>query len=76
MLETFYRIIMRTYNGKKLYLKENKWYGKNEENINCSWDFDSSNAIWFENEKEANNFCKSYFKNFKGYEIEEFEYYI
>lgn len=76
MGETFYRIIMKTITGKKLYLRENKWYGKNEENINCSWEFTSENALWFETYKEAEDFCKRYFKNFKNYEIEDFEFYI
>lgn len=80
LLETtkyvFYRIIMHTYNGKTLYLAENTWYGKNEEKINCSWDFSYKNALWFETYKEAEDFAKDYFKNFTNYEIEEFFEYI
>lgn len=66
MPEIFYRVTMTTYNGKKLYLKA--------DTINCTWEFSNKDAIWFETEKEAKEFCNKYFKNFKNYEIEEFEY--
>ena len=72
----FYRIIMHTRDGKKLYLTENTWYGKNSEKINCTWDFNYNNALWFETYDEAEEFAKGYFKNFTGYEIEEFFEYI
>ena len=32
--DIFYRITMKTKGGKKLYLCENSWYGKNGEKIN------------------------------------------
>lgn len=51
MLEAFYRVIMKTKTGKKLYLREHTWYGKNVEKINCSWEFTPENALWFETEK-------------------------
>ena len=73
---TFYRIVMKTSAGKKLYLCENHWYGHNEEKINCKWEFSTENALWFETEKDAQKFCNGYFKNFKNYEIEVFSHYM
>ncbi len=72
--DIFYRITMKTKGGKKLYLCENSWYGKNGEKINCRWEFTKANALWFETEKDAQDFCKDYFKNFTNYEIENFVY--
>ena len=62
---TFYRIIMKTYDNKKLYLKDG--IGNS-----CEWTFNKHDAIWFETEKEAQIFAKKYFKNFNNYEIENF----
>ena len=76
MWEAFYKVIMKTKTGKKLYLREHTWYGKNAKKINCSWEFTPENALWFETEKQALDFCKDYFKNFTKYEIEYFEVYI
>lgn len=72
--DIFYRIIMKTKAGRKLYLCENSWYGKNAEKINCKWEFTKANALWFETKEDAINFCKDYFKNFDNYEIEDFVY--
>ena len=69
MLEDFWRVIMKTKTGLKLYLKAGK-------GNSCSWDKDWSDAIWFQTENDAKNFCKNYFKNFKNYEIENFKYMI
>lgn len=70
--ENFYRITMITKGNKKLYLCEGSWYGKNAEKLNCSWTFKKMDAIWFETLKQAEEFAKSYFKNFKNYMIESF----
>lgn len=70
--DLFFRVIMKTRNGKKLYLCEDSWYGKNAEKIKCKWEFSSVNALWFETEENAQDFCKEYFKNFDRYEIEDF----
>ena len=61
----FYRITMNTYNNKKLYLKAS--IGNS-----CEWTFNKEEAIWFETDKEAKEFCDIYFKNFNKYEIEGF----
>ena len=61
----FYRITMNTYNNKKLYLKAS--IGNS-----CEWTFNKEEAIWFETDKEAKEFCDTYFKNFNKYEIEGF----
>ena len=71
--EYFYRIVMNTLSGKKLYLKAGKCIG---DKMNCEWEFTNENAIWFDTHKEAENFAKDYFKNFKEYKIEEFSYII
>ena len=63
--DIFYRITMKTKGGKKLYLCEN---------FNCKWEFTKANVLWFETEKDAQDFCKDYFKNFTNYEIENFVY--
>lgn len=73
-VESFYRIIMRAKSGKKLYLKEDHWYGKNYEKINCAWSPTSQECLWFETEKDAKEFAEKYFTNFKNYEIEGFDY--
>lgn len=69
MLKDFCRVIMKTKSGLKLYLKAGKGNA-------CSWDKDWTDAIWFQTEKDAQDFCKKYFKNFKNYEIEVFKYAI
>ena len=66
---TYYRIIMKTYDGKKLYLKDG--VGKS-----CEWTFNKQEALWFETNKEAEDFAKQYFKNFSNYEIEDFIEYM
>ena len=71
-LENFYRITMRTKNGKKLYLTEDKWVGKKAEKLLCKWVFEKNNALWFESLENAKQFTKDYFKNFVNYEIEGF----
>ena len=75
MLEIFYRVIMRTNTGRKLYLRCTDMYANNEK-VLCAWEFSNENAIWFNTDTEAERFCKMYFKNFKNYEIEEFKVYI
>ncbi len=74
MLEIFYRIIMKTKAGRKLYLKCTNIFSNGI--IKCEWDFSSEDVIWFETDTQAEKFCAMYFKNFKDYEIEEFKYYI
>lgn len=74
MREIFYRIVMKTKSGKKLYLKCTDIYTNDK--IRCEWEFSSENAIWFDTDTQAEKFCNMYFKNFKNYEIEEFEYCI
>ena len=69
----YYRIYMKLRTGIKVYLCENKWYGANYSKINCKWDTNRENALWFETSKDAEDFCKEYFKNFKDWEIECFE---
>ena len=72
--ECFFRIIMRAKTGKKLYLKEDHLYGKNKEKVNCSWSLSWQDCIWFKTEQDAKDFANNYFKNFKNYEVEGFEY--
>lgn len=71
MWEIFYRVIMKTKTEKKLYLRCADIYSNDK--VRCEWEFSSENAIWFDTEQDAERFCKSYFKNFTNYEIEEFE---
>lgn len=65
MEDIFFRIIMKTKDGKTLYLKAG--IGKS-----CKWDFDKNEAIWFETLNQAENFVNTYFKNFKNYTIQKF----
>ncbi len=65
MEDMFFRITMETKNGKTLFLKSG--IGKS-----CEWTFDKSEAIWFENLVQAENFVNTYFKNFKNYTIQKF----
>ena len=70
--ETFYRIVMRTKDGKKIYLTENKWIGKDGGKLNCKWCFEKNNALWFNSLEQAKKFSEDYFTNFRNYEIESF----
>lgn len=65
--DLFSRIIMKTRDGRKLYLKDG--IGNSKE-----WTFNLEEAIWFDTRSEAEKFAKGYFKSFKNYEIEDFEY--
>lgn len=65
----FILLTMKTKNGKKLYLKEGK--GKSFE-----WTFDKKQALWFCTLEEIKEFADNYFKNFKNYSFEDFDYYI
>lgn len=69
MGEYFSIITMKTKTGKILYAKAG--HGKSIE-----WTFDKKDAIWFQSEADAKNFCKEYFKNFKDYEIQNIEMYV
>jgi len=66
---TYYRITMKTYNDKKLYLKASI-------GDSCEWTFNSQDTIWFETEKEAQDFARKYFKKFNNYTIEAFNEYM
>lgn len=70
--ENFYRIVMYTKNGKKLYLVEDKWIGKNAEKLLCKWEYTKHNALWFDSLAQAKKFAEDYFKNFINYKIEGF----
>ena len=70
--DLMYRITMKTRDNKKLYLSEDHWYGKNAEKISCKWTFTANDALWFETQEDAQDFCRDYFKNFDRYEIENF----
>jgi len=65
--ETWFVITMNTKNGKKIYLKEG--IGNSYE-----WTFDREQAIWFEFEDKAKEFANSYFKSFKNWFVEDFDY--
>lgn len=67
-MEIFFRIFINTKKGGRLYLKADK-------GNSCKWD-KKEHAIWFCTYNEAKTFCERYFKNFKNYNIEEFEYSI
>lgn len=67
MDDIFYVVTMKTCNNKKLYLAC-------DIGNSCKWIFDKSEACWYNTYKEAEDFCKSYFKNFKNYIIESFNY--
>lgn len=63
-------IKMQTKEGKNLYLAEDKLIGKNKKKLLCKWTFDKNEALGFETEKQANDFAKDYFKNFKNWEFD------
>ena len=63
----FYAIVMKTKTDKKIYLKEGK-------NNNYEWTFDRDECIWFETDTQAKEFSNNYFKNFKNWFVEKFEY--
>ena len=61
-------VTMITKNNKKLYFTDKgNGYG---------WTFYKSNALWFDTETNAQDFCKNYFKNFSKYNFEKLETYI
>ena len=57
----FFTITMKTRNDKTLYLKSN--------GNTCEWTFNYNEAIWFENEHDAVDFAKKYFKYFNNWDI-------
>lgn len=69
-MEQFFVICMKIRNNVTLYL------GADESTYNNhkKWFKSRNEAIWFETEKEADDFCKSYFKNFKDYFVQSFMY--
>lgn len=69
MNNLFSIIFMKLNNGKRLYLKASH-------TNKCEWTYDKEKAIWFNTDKEAMDFCKHYFKNFKEYELETISYNI
>ena len=68
-MDDFSIVTMITKTGKKLYLKAGNGNA-------VEWTFDEQDAIWFQTEEDAENFCKNYFKNFKDYEIESVKEYV
>lgn len=60
-------IFMKTKNDSNLYLGDDE-YG------NKIWSFDINEAIWFDEEKEATNFAKKYFKSFDKWKVKEIRY--
>lgn len=59
-------ITMKTKSGKTLYLSM--------QNANPTWVFNKSEVCVFDTDNQAEKFAKGWFKNFKGYIIED--YYI
>lgn len=55
----------------RIKIKNTNAYLKGGAGKTCKWGI-KSDAIWFPTLKEAEDFCKGYFKNFKNYEIESF----
>lgn len=64
MLDEFYVISMKTHKGSTIYVGEGKGNSVN-------WVFDINEAIWYETEKEAEEFANRYFKNFDKWFIKE-----
>ena len=58
-----YIVTMLTKTGKVVYLS--MCDGK------PTWTFNKSDACWWDTVPMAENFCKSWFKNFKDWRIEE-----
>lgn len=67
---SFLTIRMKLKNGKKLYLAEDKYIGKNDEKMLCKWVTNKKKALGFDTEREAEAFALDYFKNFKDYDFE------
>ena len=72
-----YRICMNSKNGKKLYLSvKNGWYDKEGKLHRIhEWTWDRNIGIQFDYEKDAEEYAKSYFKNFNGWYIDAHEEY-
>jgi len=65
-----YKICMDTYTGKRLYLAQTNTNIKHwKEAKTYEWVFDPNIAMQFNWEKEAEDFAKKYFKNFRGWYI-------
>ena len=73
-LKTFFVITMKLKNGKKLYLQHEKDIIKNKKWVGdiCKWVAYKSEALYFDTFKNAEDYAKNYFKNFKDYSIESF----
>lgn len=62
-MREYYVITMETQEGMPLYLGE--FEGK------FKWTKYLDGGIWFDTERDAKEFAKSWFKNFKDWEIRE-----
>lgn len=62
MFNEYYVIKMVTSEGLNLYFEERE--GK------FKWTKYRNNCIWFSTEKDAEDFCKGYFTNYKDWIIE------
>lgn len=68
MIETFYLIMTKTKNNKKIYL--------GADGDGFAWTFDFNDGLWFNTPSEAEKFAKGYFKNFSKWQIIEMDYEI
>lgn len=68
----FVVITMKARSGRKLYLKASSKEVKGDPyKVLCEWSLTSDDAIYFETDAEATKFANSYFKNFKGWVLED-----
>ena len=74
--DLMYVITMKAKSGKTLYLRHIKDIYKRNGEITeiCKWVTDRNESTYFETEKKAREYAENYFKNFKNWEITEFEY--
>lgn len=67
---TVYTICMDTYSGKRLYLAQTNPFVQHWKDAKTyEWQFNRQGAMEFEDEEEAIEFAKSYFKNFKKWYV-------
>lgn len=65
-----YLVCMDTYSGRRLYLAQTNPNIQNWKDAKTyEWQFSKRGAMEFNSEEEANDFAKSYFKNFNRWYI-------
>lgn len=65
-----YKVCMDTYSGKRLYLAQTNFNVTNWKDAKTyEWQFNPEGAMEFDNEEEATEFAKKYFKRFNKWYI-------